>query len=238
MPPLNARQRAFKNRKKDANGKFLPRAIAVNGWTDNSNDNNATDLDDSNTFAEAQQPQKTINHALIDNTMITNRPKTYQGHSRTSNWRNKKESQSVDIKQKLTSFGFVPVPQKADEPVLNRNQKEMIGIRQMLDTLQELIKPVENLESEDSEALTYNFVRYSSINFYFRRRLEGVKVGEASCDAARYFWKDNNQSYRAMTIVKWAKEFLREGRLSDHSQGIRNKRKSISNDHVKTMVLE
>ncbi|OAD06486.1 hypothetical protein MUCCIDRAFT_107063 [Mucor lusitanicus CBS 277.49] len=42
-----------------------------------------------------------------------------------------------------------------------------------------------------------------------------------------------------MTIVKWAKEFLREGELSDHSQGVHSKRESFINDSdVKAMVPE
>jgi hypothetical protein len=105
--------------------------------------------------------------------------------------------------------------------------------------LQELIEPVRNLKSESSKALTYNFVRYTSVNFYFLRRLEGLKRGPACREASHYFWGKNSTSYRAKSIIKWAKEFLREGKLSDHSQGVHSKRKCFLNDSdVKAMVLE
>ena len=241
MPPLNARQRAFKNRKQCADGKLASEPIVENDWEDINDNETAIDLDDLRSFAESHNYQKTINNALVDNTLAGNRPKTYQGTSRTSVWRNKKELKAVDIKQKLISFGFVPVTvaPNAANPVLSRSQKEIINIHKMLDKLQEFIKPVMNLKSEDSKILAYNFVRYSSINLYFLKRLEGLNVGDASADAARCFWRHNYQPYRAKTIVKWAKEFLRDHKLSDHSQGKHSKRKCFLNDSdVKTMVLE
>ncbi|OAD08036.1 hypothetical protein MUCCIDRAFT_158274 [Mucor lusitanicus CBS 277.49] len=154
------------------------------------------------------------------------------------------EEKSVNIKQKLSDFGFVPsnaTPNTTpvNEPILSSNQREIIQINEMLEKLQNFIKPVMNQKSEGSKAATYNFVRYTSVNFYFLKRLEGVKVGQASAEAAKYLWGYDASSYRAMTIVQWAKEFLREGKPSDHSQGVHSKRKSFLNySDVKAMVLE
>lgn len=71
------------------------------------------------------------------------------------------------------------------------------------------------------------------------KRMEGVKKGLASREAARIYWKKSNVSYRAMTIIKWAKEFLSLGKLSNHKQGVHAKRKCFLNDSdVKEKVLQ
>lgn len=61
----------------------------------------------------------------------------------------------------------------------------------------------------------------------------------ASLATAKLYWKDNYPIYRAKTIVKWAKEFLNDGKLSNHSQGLHTKRSCFLNDSdVKMMILE
>ena len=142
-------------------------------------DSNApvTTPDDLQALAETHytMSRKTINNKK------SNRPKTYSRTSRTTAWRNKKEAKKMmNGNKNLESFGFMPtaVPAEVtDTPILSESDREIIQINEKMKKLQELIEPVRNLKSESSKALTYNFVRYTSVNFYFLRRLEGLKRG-------------------------------------------------------------
>ncbi|KAG2191293.1 hypothetical protein INT47_005117 [Mucor saturninus] len=244
MPPLNARKRAYANKNKNQDGVFMTRSVDVNDWEEMSIDN-TTNVDELHSLAESCNAtsivKNSINKILVDITGQSSRPKTYIGTSRTTLWRNRKESNLIDDRSKLTHFGFVPVAVAATqhEVVLSRSQKELIQINEVFLQLQDLLKPIMNKSQENSKVLVYNFVRYSSINCYFIRRLEGMNKGQASRNAARQFWHDNNVAYRAMTIIKWSNEFLQERKLSDHCQGVHSKRKSFLNDSdVKMMILE
>ena len=244
MPPLNARKRAYANKNKNEEGVFMTRSVDVNDWEEMSIDN-TTNVDELHSLAESHNDtsivKNSINKILVDITGQSSRPKTYTGTSRTTLWRNKKESSMIDDRSKLTHFGFVPVAVAATqhEVVLSRSQKELIQINEVFLQLQDLLKPIMNKSNKNSKVLAYNFVRYSSINCYFIRRLEGMNKGQASRSAAKQFWHDNNVAYRAMTIIKWSNEFLQERKLSDHCQGVHSKRKSFLNDSdVKMMILE
>ncbi|KAG2206290.1 hypothetical protein INT47_007304 [Mucor saturninus] len=206
---------------------------------------NTTNVDESHSLAESRNAtsivKNSINKILVDITGQSSRPKTYTGTSRTTLWRYKKESNLIDDRSKLNHFGFVPVAVAATqhEAVLSRSQKELIQINEVFLQLQDLLKPIMNKSHENSKVLVYNFVRYSSINYYFIRRPEGMNKDQASRNAAKQFWHDNNVAYRAMTIIKWSNEFLQERKLSDHCQGVHSKRKSFLNDSdVKMMILE
>ncbi|KAG1439609.1 hypothetical protein G6F46_013942 [Rhizopus delemar] len=109
----------------------------------------------------------------------------------------------------------------------------------MLPKLQMYVKPVMNSKDKENTVERYSFLQYSSIYTYFIKRIEGIPITLASREAARIHWADNSVAYRAMTIVKWAKEYLSQGVLSRHRQGVHSKRKSFLNDaDIKEMVLE
>ncbi|KAI8095981.1 hypothetical protein BDF21DRAFT_18872 [Thamnidium elegans] len=182
----------------------------------------------------SQNLDKSVAETLKDTSKKSNRSLVYKGTSKTTAWRNLKQADAVDDRQKLTCFGFT-TSSSAPSPITHeikysRSEIELIKIRSMFAKLEEFTKVVMNSKREGSNVDSYNYVRYLSISHYFSKRLEGKKVGEASFAAAEVFWKKNNKFYRAETIVAWAKEFLREGKLSNHSQGVHTKRTSFLND--------
>jgi hypothetical protein len=94
-----------------------------------------------------------------------------------------------------------------------------------------------NKRIEGSTAETCNQVRYLSIQLYFKKRLEGSKKREASEEAARFFWPNSSKQYRPRAILKWAMEFLKQDRLSNHSQGAHIKRESFLSDNDVTLKI-
>ncbi|KAI8093929.1 hypothetical protein BDF21DRAFT_320206, partial [Thamnidium elegans] len=240
MPPVKGHKRAYLNGPKSENNRFIV-TKNLEDWEEMSTDgvlylrNISRNVD--------QILKKSIFDTLRDIRMESSRSLVYKKTSRTTLWRNRKEAVAVNDRQKLTCFGFTTsssTPSPVTEEIrYTRSEIELIRIRSMLAKLEEFIKPVLNTKHEGSNVDSYNFLRYHSISCYFLKRLEGKKVGEASLAVAALFWKKNNKSYRVETIVGWANEFLREGELSNHSQGVHTKRTSFLNDSdIKMMILD
>lgn len=69
-------------------------------------------------------------------------------------FRRRKEAESVDERQKITSFGFLPVnPSTPVEtmPTLTRSEIEISQIEEMFDNLQAFIQPVMKSGKEGSK---------------------------------------------------------------------------------------
>lgn len=244
MPPLNARQKAFKNRSRNENNQF----VTVNEVEDRDDwIIDGINLDEVNARIESEESvevaERNINNTLsCNNSNLTKRKGIYQGVSTTTKWRRKKEQEKVRPEQTLMSFGITvqqkPVPEKKEMKISAR-EKEITLIREKLGDLQKYVSPVMNKQKEGNKRDTYNNARYLSVKYYFMKRLEGVHKGEAAKAAAILYWPDNSEPYRAATIIKWVKEFLDQGKLSDHQQGAHVKRSSLLSDSdVKLMILE
>ena len=101
------------------------------------------------------------------------------------------------------------------------------------------VKPVTNKKEEGTSVEAYNGFRLLSFLIYFENRLHGLKIGEASEKIAKTLWPQNSKPSRARSIVKWSKEYLEYGDLSDHCQGLHVKRQSfLSHNDIKSKVLE
>ncbi|EIE88582.1 hypothetical protein RO3G_13293 [Rhizopus delemar RA 99-880] len=239
MPPLNARKRDYLKKHRNETNQSVPH-LRDQDW-----DMSDSELIELSNITEMRNADPTIsisiNNVLLDNNVKRNRPLSYSKISRSTHWRREKEAKSVNDKGKLESFGFVfiaPVVE-ASSPILSKNEIQLLRIQEMLPKLQMYVKPVMNSKDKENTIERYSFMQYSSIYTYFIKRIEGIPITLASREAARIHWADNNVAYRAMTIVKWAKEYLSQGVLSRHRQGVHSKRKSFLNDaDIKEMVLE
>ena len=165
----------------------------------------------------------------------------YSKSSRTTQWRRRTEAAKVDPKGKLTSFGFT-LSAVEEEEVAKRQSAweiEVEKIIEMMDTLMPLIVPVMNNNTPGSTKNCYQSSKYRSVYFYFTKRLEGFKKYEASKFAASMTWLNHSEDYRPKIIRAWAKEFLMNGVLSPHRQGVHVKKQSFLSDaDVKEMVLK
>lgn len=187
----------------------------------------------------------TVNDILTD-TAKHGKKRHYQKDSRTTKWRKNAQNKKVDPKQKLFNFGFTKSSAEGKEEVyrsqddgLSCNQKELFLINRSYETIVELTTPEMNKKKEHSSVESYNWARYISLKFYFNKRLEGLKKVIAAEKTAEFLWPNNSKSYRAKSIIKWAKEFLEEGKLSDHQQGVHVKRISFLGDNdIKMEVLK
>ncbi|KAG1495541.1 hypothetical protein G6F53_012356 [Rhizopus delemar] len=239
MPPLNTRKRAYLKKHRNETNQFVPH-LRDQDW-----DMSDSELIELSNITEMRNADPTIsmsiNNVLLDNNVKRNRPLTYSKTSRSTRWRREKEAKSVNDKGKLKSFGFVSIAPvvEASSPILSKNEIQILRIQEILPKLQMYVKPVMNSKDKENTIERYSFMQYSSIYTYFIKRIEGIPITLASREAARIHWADNNVAYRAMTIVKWAKEYLSQGVLSRHRQGVHSKRKSFLNDaDIKEMVLE
>ncbi len=84
-----------------------------------------------------------------------------------------------------------------------------------------------NKMKKGSTAETYDYVSCTSIKMYFKYRFSGLNKSESSEKAAEDFWPNNSKAYRSKCIVIWAKEYLQQGELSKHCQGVHVKRQSL-----------
>lgn len=186
---------------------------------------------------------RTINSVLIDNTKKRDRA-AYTGNSRATKYRRIAEAKKVNPKQTLFNFGITVIEKpKANEEQLfkkiSSKKQELMLIESAYEDIVKLTAPVMNKSKKGSTADTYDFVRYTSVKMYFRYRLAGYNKGESSEKVAQDFWPNSSKAYRAKSIVKWSKEFLRQGELSRHCQGVHIKRESLLNDaDVKGKILE
>lgn len=122
---------------------------------------------------------------------------------------------------------------------MSEKQLEILKINECFDSILKYTTPLMNQQTEGSTVNSYQYARYLSIQLYFTKRLDGLNKSESSLHAAKFYWLNNSQSFRAKTIVRWAKEFYEHHCLSKHSQGAHVKRESfVSDNDVKLRVLE
>ncbi|KAI8366930.1 hypothetical protein EDC96DRAFT_591520 [Choanephora cucurbitarum] len=145
---------------------------------------------------------------------VKKRKGIYQRNLDVTKWRRSKEAESVDSKQKLTSFGITVTKKIRKLCCLKSYQIHSDQSRT------KLWKAVPTL---------CDFYRYLSVKLYFSKRLQGMNKGSSAREAVKYYWPDNNEKYRSATIIQWATQFIEEGLISEHQQ-----RKA----HQKTILLE
>lgn len=259
MPRPKGYKKAFANKAKDQkNGRFIKESITDASCSDdvtaaakegdwegiNMEELSERTVMSSNTTTSLVRDAE--NFGLFDDGSSTKRPRGfYTGTSEVTMWRRRKEAEAVNPKAKLENFGFYVTTSKENTPKMRgqkrviKSEEELVRIRESFKQIATKTAPEMNKRVEGSHGLTYQLARYWSVKHYFVERLNGKSKGEALKSAASYYWPDNNKDYRAMTIIKWVKEFFETGEISEHSQGAHIKRQSfLSDSDVKLMVLE
>lgn len=180
---------------------------------------------------------------LVDNGSSSKRPRNghYNKNSSTTEWRRRVEASKIKDNEKLTYFGFKIVNNNIgqEQQHVAHTKRELAKIRLIYNSLYKFTEPVMNKRQENSEVNAYNFSRYSAVKYYFEKRLEGFNKGDASKAAAKFHWENASKFYRPNAIVCWAKEFLENEKLSEHSQGAHTKRLSLLSDNdIKKEILD
>ncbi|KAG2204123.1 hypothetical protein INT47_011606 [Mucor saturninus] len=238
MPRPNKKQKAIRNRLRRVDGCIQSAEVVLPEWE-------TVELNHDQLVEQADvvRAEASCLDLISDsNTEISKRPLTYTSTSRTTKWRKNAEAAKVDPAQTLQRFGFT-VAKSVETQQLTKfiphTEKEIEGIKSIMPAVKALIAPVMSKKKDDNARASYNNARYLSVYEYCLNRLGGKKKGLASEEAAEKFWPQNSKEYCGMTIIKWTKEFIDEGKLSDHSQVAHVKRVSLLSDSdVKMAVLE
>lgn len=189
----------------------------------------------------SSQEERSIVDVLKDDGSNGRKRGIYQNNSRTTKWRRNCEAKKVDPNQKLTSYG-IKVGQKMTDEKEEKptsNHLELAKINNCIKDILPFTTPIMNMKADGSTVNSYHYARYLSVLEYFKKRLEGSNKGSASLYAAEHYWPKNSPSFRARTIIEWAKEFYENRCISKHSQGAHVKRESfLSDNDVQTKVLD
>jgi hypothetical protein len=243
MPEPNARNLAARNIKRCSNGRMI--TLSVEDDFRNRELSQEQTVTTAKLNIEAGHLEEISSEKTVNNTLkyieLNDKGKRgcYSKQSATTKWRKSVEAKKIRPEERLEYFGFIkPIeesPQDNNATLLNvesqieaqdipHTQKETIKISEAIQHLKLLITPAMNRKDENSSVNNYQYNKFKSVYHYFLRRLEGMKKGQASVDAAEHIWPNYSKVYRPKIIISWEKEFLEYGTLFRHCQGKHVKR--------------
>ena len=186
MPALSNRKKAAKSKKRADQGGFLCDSTHESTAHEREDwDMNALNMDALMQLSEQSEAriedQKSINDVLGKDASQTGQKRKglYQRNSDVTKWRRRKEAESVDSKQKLTSFGITVTKKSEPESfvILSHTKVELLKIKECAQNLDQYIRPIMNKALEGSSLYSYDFCRYLSVKLYFSKRLQGMNKG-------------------------------------------------------------
>ncbi|KAG2211566.1 hypothetical protein INT45_003504 [Circinella minor] len=236
MVAINNRKRLSRNRKKNAQGRFISKQ------TNTQESDKEKIKEDWELLGLTSDDMKNVCRKLnlswkkgADSGLRG----VYQKDSRTTKCCQGKSDKSNSVSNvtshSILSFSGFEVQKKSTTNCEERIKKEQqktamqLKMQQSLNTISLQISPKISSQSIFNAQSSYNICRLQCVHHFLTYSLQGMNKTQASAKAANELWS-NPSSYRPYIIQAWAKEYINFGFISPHRQGKHAKRSSLLND--------